>query len=203
MTRLVGMLAACYGHAMANLQVKNVPDALHRRLQRTAQAPKADRARRRSWRRSRGSCHTKSSFHGSAGVPRSTSAVRRPICCARCVPSEPEREDRRRCVGGGGVLLLRETPLGRSLASRVDGAELLAPGADRRRSACGLTAGGQPVACSARRGLERRSDDVRDWPMRRLPTHLSCARRGRFAAMRDAERCAVRQRQRVSTMPPC
>ncbi len=34
------MLAACYGHAMANLQVKNVPDALHRRLQRTARRRK-------------------------------------------------------------------------------------------------------------------------------------------------------------------
>lgn len=31
------MLAACYRHAMANLQVKNLPDALHQRLRNYAQ----------------------------------------------------------------------------------------------------------------------------------------------------------------------
>ena len=31
------MLRACYVHAMANLQVKNLPDALHRRLRFYAQ----------------------------------------------------------------------------------------------------------------------------------------------------------------------
>ena len=30
------MLEACYKHAMANLQVKNVPDALHRRIRAQA-----------------------------------------------------------------------------------------------------------------------------------------------------------------------
>ena len=33
---VVGMLVSCYGHAMANLQVKNIPDALHERLRRHA-----------------------------------------------------------------------------------------------------------------------------------------------------------------------
>ena len=31
------MLKACYIHAMANLQVKNIPDTLHQRLRRYAQ----------------------------------------------------------------------------------------------------------------------------------------------------------------------
>ena len=31
------MLCACYCHAMTNLQVKNIPDALHDRLRRYAQ----------------------------------------------------------------------------------------------------------------------------------------------------------------------
>jgi hypothetical protein len=30
------MLRACYKHAMANLQVKNVPEALHRKIRRLA-----------------------------------------------------------------------------------------------------------------------------------------------------------------------
>lgn len=30
------MLKACYNHAMANLQVKNISDALHRKLHRAA-----------------------------------------------------------------------------------------------------------------------------------------------------------------------
>ena len=32
------MLLACYCHAMANLQVKNIPDELHERLRRHARA---------------------------------------------------------------------------------------------------------------------------------------------------------------------
>ncbi len=32
------MLLACYNHAVANLQVKNVPEALHDRLRRHARA---------------------------------------------------------------------------------------------------------------------------------------------------------------------
>lgn len=31
------MLRACHNHAMANLQVKNLPDSLHQRLRRYAQ----------------------------------------------------------------------------------------------------------------------------------------------------------------------
>ena len=30
------MLGSCYGHAVANIQVKNVPEELHRRLRRSA-----------------------------------------------------------------------------------------------------------------------------------------------------------------------
>ena len=33
---IAGMTASCYSHAMANLQVKNMPDALHERLRRYA-----------------------------------------------------------------------------------------------------------------------------------------------------------------------
>ncbi len=32
------MLTSCYSHAMANLQVKNIPDDLHERLRRHARA---------------------------------------------------------------------------------------------------------------------------------------------------------------------
>jgi antitoxin FitA len=32
------MLAACYRHAMANLQIKNVPEELHEELRRRAEA---------------------------------------------------------------------------------------------------------------------------------------------------------------------
>jgi plasmid stability protein len=34
--RVDGMLLACYGHAVANLQVKAVPEALHRRIRSAA-----------------------------------------------------------------------------------------------------------------------------------------------------------------------
>lgn len=37
---LDGMPRACHSHAMANLQVKNVPDTLHQRLRRYAQEHK-------------------------------------------------------------------------------------------------------------------------------------------------------------------
>ena len=36
MGRLYGMLGACYPHAMANLQVKDVPEDVHRRLRECA-----------------------------------------------------------------------------------------------------------------------------------------------------------------------
>lgn len=36
MPRVAGMLAACYMHAMANLQVKNVPEQLHAKIRRLA-----------------------------------------------------------------------------------------------------------------------------------------------------------------------